>query len=339
MVDENLKTLDEIILTEEPKSNTWLFLIKLLIIVILITPILSFLCWYYLQAPPTAFPVSEQFVIAPGSGLKQIAEQSKQAGLVRSKYLLLVELALINKDKTVKAGSYTFPKPLTTTELAETFFIGNPEGDLIRLTHIEGETVESLAQRASEILPNFSSEAFISQNSTNEGLLFPDTYFIAKDFNATELTDLLLKTFAEKTQSLKEQSVGHFLTWDQIIILASILEREANSIESKKMVSGILQNRLKLGMALQADATIEYALDKPLASLTPDDLELDTPYNTYLYPGLPPTPIGNPGLKAIEAVIFPTESDYYFYITGNDGNFYYAKNFDQHRANIARYLR
>ena len=339
MEAENLAALDEIVLAEESKENRWLFIAKLLALLLIVTSLLLFFTWNFLQTPPTIFPINEEFVIESGSGLKQIAEKAKQAGLVRSKYLLLAELIRDSDQETVKAGSYSFTEPLTTGALAEVFFAGNPNGDLIRLTHIEGETAKDFAKRASEILPNFSSEEFIIINSQNEGLLFPDTYFVSKDFDAKKFTDLLIKTFNEKTKSLEEQSQGHFLTWDEIIILASILEREANSEESKKMVSGILQNRLKLGMALQADATIEYALDKPLASLTPTDLELDTPYNTYLYNGLPPTAIGNPGLKAIEAVIHPTESEYYFYITGHDGNFYYAKNFDQHRENIARYLR
>ncbi len=339
MEDANLTTLDEIIQVEKLKNNRWHFFVKLLFLTLLIIPVILFFIWNYLQQPPTNFPINQTFVIEPGSGLKLIAEQVKQAGFVRSKYVLLTELVTDSSQQTVKAGKYSFSEPLTTAELAKVFFEGNPEGDLIRLTHIEGETVRDFAVRASEILPNFSSDEFINLNLVNEGLLFPDTYFVSKDFDAKKFTDLLLSTFTEKTRTLKEQSKDHFLTWDEIIILASILEREANTEESKKMVSGILQNRLKLGMALQADATIEYVLDKPLASLTPADLELDTPYNTYLYNGLPPTAIGNPGLTAIEAVIYPTESDYYFYITGDDGNFYYAKNFDQHRTNIARYLR
>jgi UPF0755 protein len=121
--------------------------------------------------------------------------------------------------------------------------------------------------------------------------------------------------------------------------LASIIEREANSPESMKMVSGILQNRLTIDMPLQADASIEYILDKPLNALLPEDLKIDSPYNTYLNRGLPPTPIGNPGLTAIEAVLEPTLSKYLFYITDETGEFHYAEDFDQHRANIQRYLR
>lgn len=335
---ERLNELDQIILKDRTERNTWWFILKLLGVFLLVTTLLLFFTWNYLKNPPTEFPINEKFVIEPGTGLKQIASMSKEANLVRSKYLLLLELTL-SDNQTVKAGNYTFTEPLSTAALAETFFTGNPKGDLVRLTHIEGETAESLADRASKVLPNLSVTEFINLTAKAEGQLFPDTYFIPKDFNADQLTDLLLTTFTEKTETFRENSKDHYLTWEEIIILASILEREANSEESKKMVSGILQNRLKLGMALQADATIEYVLDKPLSALAPADLEIDSPYNTYLYPGLPPTPIGNPGLSAIEAAIFPTESDYYFYITGRDGKFYYAKNFDEHRLNIARYLR
>ena len=96
---------------------------------------------------------------------------------------------------------------------------------------------------------------------------------------------------------------------------------------------------MSIGMALQADASIEYVLDKPLSELTSEDLKIDSPYNTYLYTGLPPTPIGNPGLQAIMAVLEPTESDYFYYITDEDGVFHYAQTFNQHKSNIAKYLR
>lgn len=107
---------------------------------------------------------------------------------------------------------------------------------------------------------------------------------------------------------------------EEILALASIIEREANSPDSMKLVSSVLQNRLEIGMALQADASIEYVLDKPLKELTPEDLKIDSPYNTYLYTGLPPTPIGNPGLDAIMAVLQPAESEYFYYITDEEGS-------------------
>jgi UPF0755 protein len=127
---------------------------------------------------------------------------------------------------------------------------------------------------------------------------------------------------------------------EDIVILASILEREANSPESMQAVANILLRRLAIDMPLQVDASIEYILDKPLGELLPEDLRQDSPYNTYTRFGLPPTPIGNPGAVALSAVInATTATPYLFYITGDDGNFYYGRDFDEHRLNIARYLR
>jgi UPF0755 protein len=152
------------------------------------------------------------------------------------------------------------------------------------------------------------------------------------------------ETYTQTTQPLREQIAASSLTENEMLILASILEREANSPESMSIVSGILQNRLAIGMPLQADATIEYVLDTPLGELPPGQLaaklrELDSPYNTYLYLGLPPTPIGNPGLTAITAVLNPRETPYFYYVTGNDGKFYYAESYNEHLRNIDRYLR
>jgi UPF0755 protein len=148
----------------------------------------------------------------------------------------------------------------------------------------------------------------------------------------------MLESFEKHAQTvLNNNNSG--LSAEEVIILASIIEREANTFESMKMISGILQGRMAIGMPLQADASIEYVLDKPLKELTPEDLKVDSPYNTYTNKGLPPTPIGNPGTEAIKAVLEPTVSDYVYYITDNEGNFHYAKDFDEHRANVAKYLR
>ena len=199
--------------------------------------------------------------------------------------------------------------------------------------------VEPLAAKAARTFVDFDTATFLRLSIPEEGKLFPDTYFVPRDYTALELFTLLRNTFDTQTKDLESAILAHPLTLEEIVTLASLIEREANSSTSMRMVSGILQNRLKIGMALQADASMEYVLEKPLSELTPEDLKIDSPYNTYLYPGLPPTAISNPGLKAITAVLEPTRSNYLFYITGNDGQFYYAEDFDEHRINIARYLR
>jgi UPF0755 protein len=263
---------------------------------------------------------------------------------VRSEQLLYYVLVFLHDPADLKASTYVFDEPIDTVSVAKRLTEGDFDTDLVRFTHIEGETVAALAERASAILPEFDKTVFVAQASQHEGKLYPETYFLPVTFTAQELMDLMLETYAETTQPFEEQILASPLTENQVLILASILEREANSPESMGVVSGILQNRLKVGMLLQADATIEYVLDTPLGELPAGQLanelrELDSPYNTYLYHGLPPTPIGNPGLDAITAVLNPTDTPYFYYVTGDDGVFYYAETYDQHLQNIDRYLR
>jgi UPF0755 protein len=146
-------------------------------------------------------------------------------------------------------------------------------------------------------------------------------------------------TYEERLTPLREQIATSGYTEKEIITLASIIEREANSETSMRMVSGVLHNRLSIDMALQVDAVFEYAIGRGSAELTESDLLLDSPYNTYTRAGFPPTPIGNPGMVAILAALNPIQHNYLYYLTGTDGEFYYAETFDRHRQNKARYLR
>ncbi len=145
--------------------------------------------------------------------------------------------------------------------------------------------------------------------------------------------------YEAKMAPLRDSIATSSFSETEIIIIASLLEREANDDTSMRMVSGIIQNRLDIGMPLQIDATLDYLLDKASHELTLDDLEIDSPYNTYVYKGLPPTPIANPGLTAIRAALEPTASSYLYYLTDDEGVFHYAETHEEHTANKARYLR
>ncbi len=293
----------------------------------------------YIQLPPANFPISSQVVVPVGSTVQDVAKLMKDNNIIKSELAFFAYFTIFHDPSSVKASTYSFSKPLTLIEVSEELIKGNYFEDLIKFTHIEGERVEKIAIQAGKILPEFNETKFISLAKPHEGKLFPETYMIPVSYNEQQLLELLLTTFAEKTKPLEAQIINRKLSLDEMVILASIIEREANSKESKQIIAGIIQNRLEIGMPLQLDASIEYILDKPLAELTAEDLKIDSPYNTYTNNGLPPTAIGNPGLEAIEAVLMPTKTDYLFYITGDDGNFYYAKDFDEHRKNIARYLR
>lgn len=293
----------------------------------------------HIVTPPDNFPIEQEFIITEGATTIEITDALYEAGFIRSPFALYAILVLLHDPRELKASTYIFSHPLSAFDLAKRFMLGDYGNDLVRFVHYEGESRKFLAQRASQVLRGFDAEAFLNITEGKEGRLFPDTYLLPKVFSAPELAALLEETYETRVSPLRPAMYDSTLTEAEIIILASILEREANTPQSKSIVAGILLRRLEMGMPLQVDASMEYVLDKPLNELQASDLDVDSPYNTYLNDGLPPTPIGNPGLTAIQAVLEPTPSSYLFYLTGNDGVFYYADTYAQHKRNIDAHLR
>jgi UPF0755 protein len=309
------------------------------LLVVVVTSVVACLYAVHLTTAPQTFPVARPIEITPGSSVADITHTMYEAGVVRSDLALYVILLTQYEPQDLKASTYIFSEPLDAFAVAKRLTEGDFGNDLVRLTHREGERVTALASSTKAVLPDFDTARFITLATPLEGYLFPDTYLIPKTTTPEELIEILQAEYERLMSPRRALIASSTLTEAEVIILASILEREANSPESMKIVAGILENRMAAGMPLQLDASIEYDLDKPLSELTAEDLKIDSPYNTYTNVGLPPTPIGNPGIVAIDAIITPTPSDYFFYITGDNGEFYYATTFDGHRANIARYLR
>lgn len=299
---------------------------------------------YAVSTPPSAFPANRAFTIDEGEGVQAVVERLAADGYTRSSFALYLAIVALHDPRELKASTYVFSKPLTVFELATRLTEGDYGNDLISFTHIEGETAAALADRAVQTIPDFDRARFEELTENAEGRLFPDTYYVPPDFNAADLAALLQENYEAQLAPLRPAITEHPLSEAEIITLASIIEREANSPESMRMVSGILQNRLDTEMPLQADATIEYILDTPLNELPPGALaenlrELESPYNTYQNRGLPPTPIGNPGRTAIMAVLEPASTTARFYLTAPDGSFHYADTYAEHQANVDRYLR
>ena len=339
MNEANLELNSETNPSKIKKTGRFFKWLLLLIVLMFIGLISLYGFFMFVKNPPADFPVDTALVIPVGATVQDVALLLKENHFVRSELVFFIYFSIFEDPSTLKASTYVFAKPQTIPDLARQLTEGNYGEGLLRLTHIEGETAEDVAKRAETLLTEFDANKFIEIAKVHEGKLFPETYMIPENYKEQELLNLFLETFEQKIQPLQLEIASSSLSMGEVIILASILEREANTKESKEIVSGILQNRLSINMPLQADATIEYALHKPLKDLTPEDLKIDSPYNTYLNKGLPPTPIGNPGLEAIEAVLKPKTTEYMFYITGDDGNFYYAKDFAEHRSNIEKYLR
>jgi UPF0755 protein len=176
--------------------------------------------------------------------------------------------------------------------------------------------------------------------------MFPDTYLIPQDASAAAVAQIFLDTFDKKvTTQIRADAKKSGLTLDQVLVMASIVEREGRSAQDRPVIAGILLKRLKADWPLEVDATLQYALGYQAGDktwwkkyLTDEDKKINSPYNTYMNTGLPPTPICNPGLESITAVIYPTDSDYWYYIHDTTGAVHFAKTFQEHNANITKYL-
>lgn len=326
------------------KRNPFKWVLLLLISIPVLLLLVAFVSYHALNKPAFTgeFPIN--ISIEEGESVPIIAQKLEDASVIQSRQLLYLILVTQFDPTSIKASRYLFDEPLTTYEVAERLIAGDFDTDLITVTIYEGESRRKMATRLATEHAWFDEQEFLNLTENLEGELFPDTYFVPPTFTTHELVELLIATYTEVLREYQSEIEALNLTEDNVVTLASIVEREANTPESMKYVSGILQNRLEIGMALQADATIEYALEVDLKDLPPGQLaerlrETDSVYNTYLYPGLPPTPIGNPGRQAIDAVLHPIESEYLYYITDDKGKFYYATTYEQHLKNIQLHLR
>ena len=283
---------------------------------------------------PNDFAVHQQIKIEEGLSTKEIIASLYEQGVIRSKLAFSIFLKLHFSDAYIQAGSYIFDRPLSSIEVAEAITKGLYMTPPIKVTIPEGF-------RASHIrayLPQKFKNEDISKIDELEGYLFPDTYYIEEETTFEELLTMMQENFYRKTAEFQPQIDASGLSLEEVVILASILEKEGNDEESMRTIAGILRSRLEAEMPLQVDATFYYTLGKTSAELTRADLRTDSPYNTYTNKGLPAGPIANPGLTAIKAVLDPIPSNYFYYLTGTNGIFYYAETHDEHVANKYRYL-
>lgn len=288
--------------------------------------------------PPRDFPTGARVDIPFGTSLVESVRLLERERVVRSSLLLQIIVIAQFKEEGVRAGIYQFDRPMSAVEIARALVYGTHSAPLARVTIPEGLRNAEIDVIVSDALRNVVPGAFESAAFGKEGLLFPETYHVSETFTAEQMVALMEKTFADKIAPLQAAFDASARSIDDNIIMASILEREADSEETMRLVSSILWKRLDREMPLQVDASFAYLLGKTSAEVTLDDLKIDSPYNTYKYRGLPPTPLNNPGSQAIEAALSPTPSPYLYYLTDSDGIFHYAKTFEEHVKNKKRYL-
>ena len=299
--------------------------------------------WYIVNQPNYSEPQKAHIVVAKGDTTSEIATKLKEKGLIY--YPLIFKLAVRQTGvaNQLKAGSFTLEGKLSPVEIA-TLLTQRPEDTWIKL--LEGWRREEMADYLEkQDLIAFDKQTFLDLTKDKEGYLFPDSYLVPKEISTQALVNLLLDTFDKKVkQGLTDEIAQSDRPLNEIITIASLLEREARGYEQMRHVAGIIYNRLDLGMPLQIDATLQYIggynekTDSYWSPPSPALKKLDSPYNTYLYPGLPPTPIANPGLDAIKATLNPLETDDLYYLHAPDGSVYYAQTLNQHNHNINKYL-
>lgn len=290
---------------------------------------------------PRPFPEQALVTIERGESLSQVATSFEQRGVVRSAFWLKTFVFILGGQKRVVAGDYYFPSAVSIFRVVR--MIHNGEFGLIakKITLPEGTSSIQMAEILKKELPVFNSDDFIDEvkNNNYEGTLFPDTYFLTPNIRASGLILMMRENFARQTEQYQEDILKSGKSLNDIIIMASIIEEEANgNLEAKRIVSGILWKRLSKGMPLQVDAPFTYYNGKNSYTLTREDLAADHPYNLYLNKGLPPTAIDNPGIDSIRAAIAPTNTDYLYFLSDKKGNMYYAKTFEEHKTNRELYL-
>ena len=293
----------------------------------------GFLLLFSIPNSSAEFP--KYFDVQKGTGLNQISDHLVESGFIRTGLPFKLCAYLFGGNVHSVAGVYQFEKPLGPCVIAKRISLGTFSIAPVKITIPEGFMKKEIAARFIDY-PRFDTVKFMAL--APEGYLFPDTYF----FNPTVDEDTVIETmtgnFKNQIEPLAPLILKSKRTEKNIIIMASIVEKETIFPEDRPIVAQVLWKRLDLGMPLQADATFAYINGKGTFQLTDDDLKINSPYNTYNRTGLPPTAIGNPGLDSIKATIVPSKTSYLYFLSDKAGHMHYAKTFEEHQTNREKYL-
>ena len=293
--------------------------------------------------------------IPNGATLTKVSSILEENKLIKNKVLFKVVSKFKEDNNGVKAGKYLLSQKYSNSEILDVLISGKTYNDGIKVTIPEGSTYKEVIKYLTnkkigkvevyeELINNpkefYDKYKFLDEKdiTTLEGFLYPDTYYFEKDMSEKDVISAMLKRFSEVyTPELKEKQKKMGLTLQQVINMASIIEKEAVKDVDRPKIAGVFYNRLEIGMPLQSDATIQYIFDERKHIVSYSDLKIDSPYNSYLNKGLPPTPISNPGIKSIEAALEPEDNDYLYFVATVDGGNNYSKTYDEHLKYVKEY--
>lgn len=293
--------------------------------------------------------------IPMGSTVNNVADILKENNLIKNEFIFKINFKMKNNYSHMKSGKYLLNQKLSNSEIIDKLVSGEIYQDGIKVTIPEGSTsneiiailvknelgkkedFEELVSNPSEFYDDFE---FLNQKDIKslEGFLYPSTYYFDKDAKAKDIIKEMLTLFDRNyTDELKQKQKERGMTLQEVVNLASIVEKEAVIDEDRPIIASVFYNRLDQNMALQSDATLQYIFETRKKSITYNDLKIDSPYNTYVEKGLPPTPIANPCIKSIEAVLKPANTDYLYFVASIDGGNVYSKTYEEHKKNVNKY--
>jgi len=310
---------------------------RTVVILIIIGALATYLYLQVIQAPD-AFPLNQLVAVPQGQSLEEVAQALEEGQVVRSAFALEVVIKLLGNERSVHAGDYLFKEPLDVFSVAHKLAIGAYGLEPTRVRIHEGATTKEMASLLGKQFERFDSGNFLAQTQSQEGYLFPDTYFFLPNVTEDTVIQAMRQNFDAQIAPLLPLIASSTRSLPDIVIMASIIEREARNSADRRMISGVLWNRIDRGMALQVDVTFLYTIGKGTFQLTNRDLLTDSPYNTYMRKGLPPTAIGSPSLDSLQAAISPTKNDYIYFLADHSGVTHFCKTYACQLANKARYF-
>ena len=328
---------------------------KLLAFIVLLIVIAgAAVAWVYARVnqPYRGFQGDEQFVELPqGSGSLAIGQRLVDAGVIRDLPTFRTALWMSGKGRHLKAGEYRFDRAMTPFDVIDK--IARGDVFVIAVTFPEGLTVAEMA-KIFEAHGVGTADAFVAaakdaslvkaldpEAKDLEGYLFPETYALARHADPAKLIRAMVARFDHVfTPELRQAAQARGLTVRQAVTLASIVEKETAKADERPLVAAVYTTRLRIGMPLQCDPTVIYALAKAGrydGNIHKADLSFDSPYNTYRYPGLPPGPIASPGRASLDAAVHPADAQYLYFVSRNDGSHEFARTLDEHNRNVQKY--
>jgi UPF0755 protein len=327
---------------KSPKKPHLFIYLLLILLISVISGLVIFIS--LLQAPDSSDQSTVTFVIPKGQAIQVIAQRLKDEDLIRSPLAFRFALYQQGKQTSVQAGSFKLSPSMSVSELTQVLSKGT---DDLWITIPEGWRREEIAASlAKQELSDFDEEEFFILSSDLEGKLFPETYLVSKASSTSTIVNLLVNTFESKVlMALEDDLASSQLDLNQILTLASLVQRESANDQEMPLIAGILFNRLEINMPLQVDATLQYIKGYSVAEQTwwptplAADKTLNSIFNTYQNVGLPPQPICNPGLIAIKAVLNPQPTTAFYYIHDLSGQIHTAETIEGHNANVNQYLR